>query len=57
MENIIIIALVLLIVTFSGVYIYKEKKKGKKCIGCPNAASCCSGSCGSCDLSDTAKEN
>lgn len=33
-------------------YIIKAKKSGKKCIGCPDSASCssgkCSGSCSAC---------
>lgn len=45
-----IIAAILISVTL---YIRKAKKKGVKCIGCPNGASCgghcsgCSGCCGS----------
>ena len=42
--------LVFLIGTLLGLvigYIYKSKKRGVKCIGCPDAANC-SGSCGSC---------
>lgn len=56
MENVIIIAVVVLIVALAGRYIYKAKKSGAKCIGCPaggcscgkDGASCggCSGSCG-----------
>lgn len=42
MENIIIIAVIALIVAFAVGYIYKEKKKGIKCIGCPYAAECAS---------------
>lgn len=54
MENVIIIAVVLVIVGLAGLYIYKAKKSGKKCIGCPDSGSCsgncasCSGSCASC---------
>ncbi len=40
MENIIIIAVVLLIVSAASYYIYKSKKSGKRCIGCPNAENC-----------------
>ena len=43
MEAIIIIA-ILFIVGGALAYIIKEKKKGKKCIGCPNGANC--SSCG-----------
>ena len=32
MDNIIIIALVLLIVTLAGAYVYREKKKGQNAI-------------------------
>ena len=35
MENYIIIAVTAIIVTLASVYIYKAKKKGQKCIGCP----------------------
>ena len=40
MENIIIIAVVAVIVIVAGLYVYKQKKIGKKCIGCPYADSC-----------------
>ena len=47
MENYIIIAVVVLIVVLAGVYVYKAKKSGKKCIGCPDSGSC-SGNCSCC---------
>ncbi len=53
MENIVIVALVLLIITLAGTYVYKEKKKGKKCIGCPNGGSCSSGDCANCMVQHT----
>ena len=40
MENIIIIAVIVLVLGFAVFYIYKAKKSGKKCIGCPNSGSC-----------------
>ncbi len=40
LENIIIIAVVVLIIGGASAYIYKAKKKGQKCIGCPAAKSC-----------------
>lgn len=52
MENILILVVVGVIVGAAAGYIYKEKKKGTKCIGCPDSATCsghckgCSGSCG-----------
>ncbi len=39
-ENIIIILIVALIITFAIVYIIKSKKKGNKCIGCPYGSKC-----------------
>ncbi len=45
MENVIIIAVVLLIVILAGVYIVRAKKRGEKCIGCPYAKQC-GGKCG-----------
>ena len=44
MENAIIIAVIALILGLAVFYIYKAKKKGKKCIGCPYSGSC--GGCG-----------
>ena len=45
MENVIIIAL--LVVIFGGVigYLVKAKKRGQKCIGCPHSGTC-GGNCG-----------
>ena len=52
MENILIIAVLLVIVGCAVAYVVKEKKKGIKCIGCPNAKNCsmsqkqrCNGMC------------
>ena len=47
MENIIIVAILVVIVGLAVRYIIKAKKSGKKCIGCPDGGSCSSG-CGSC---------
>lgn len=35
MENLIIIIVLVAVIGAAGLYIIKEKKKGKKCIGCP----------------------
>lgn len=46
MENVIIIAILVVIVGFATRYVYKAKKSGRKCIGCPDGGSCncgCSG--------------
>ena len=51
MENFLVIAVVGLILGLAAGYIYKEKKRGKVCVGCPYAESCgrnCSGSCSGC---------
>ena len=40
MKDIIIIALIIVILAMAAGYIYKAKKNGKKCIGCPNSESC-----------------
>ena len=47
MENLIILAVVAVIITLSGRYLYRAKKRGVKCIGCPNGCSCkgCHGGC------------
>ena len=47
MENILILAAVGLIVGSAAGYIWKQKKRGVKCIGCPDSGFC-SGQCGSC---------
>ena len=45
MENLILAAVLILIVAASGFYVYKAKKSGKKCIGCPNECSCDKNKC------------
>ena len=46
MSTIIALLAVILIVGAAGIYIYRAKKKGHvKCIGCPYAGTCSSGSC------------
>lgn len=47
LENIILFAVIAVILGLAVAYIYKEKKRGVKCIGCPEGCSC-SGKCGSC---------
>ena len=50
--DIIVIAVIAAIIGFAAWYVYKAKKSGKKCIGCPDGGSCsaggCNGSCGCC---------
>lgn len=40
MVNLIATLIILLCVGLAVLYIYKEKKKGTHCIGCPMAGSC-----------------
>jgi len=50
MENFIIILIVLCIVGAIVLYLYKAKKRGETCIGCPYAKQCggkCDGGCNS----------
>ncbi len=42
MKDLIIILIVLAIIAVISLYIYKEKKRGTKCIGCPHAGKCAS---------------
>lgn len=49
MDNILLLALLGLILGGAAGYVYKAKKKGAKCIGCPDGAKCSgpySGCCG-----------
>ena len=55
MENVIIGVIVLVIVSGAVFYIVKQKKKGVKCIGCPNG-SACSGGCTSCSESNNSEK-
>ena len=43
----LILAIIAAIVGGAAFYIYKAKKSGKKCIGCPDSGTC-SGNCGGC---------
>lgn len=47
MKDIIIIAIIAIVVGLAGLYVYRAKKKGRKCIGCPDSSSC-SGNCAAC---------
>ena len=45
--DIVIVIILVAILAFAIGFILKEKKRGKKCIGCPYADSCKSKSCAS----------
>ena len=48
MTDYIIIGVVIVVVVLAGLYIRRAKKRGKKCVGCPDGASCPSGNCAGC---------
>jgi len=48
MTDLIVIAVVAVIVGLAGGYVYKAKKSGKTCIGCPDSASCAAAKKGGC---------
>lgn len=48
MEDIIIVAILVVILGVAALYIYRAKKKGKKCIGCPDGGSCANAGNGGC---------
>lgn len=47
----VIIAVIVLIIGLAGWFMYRSKKSGKKCIGCPDSCACsgCSGACSGCN--------
>lgn len=45
MSDLIIIAVLLLILGGAAFYVYRSKKRGQTCIGCPHAKTCGSKSC------------
>ena len=48
MTDLIILMVLLAILAAAGGYIYRAKKRGQKCIGCPHSKTC-SGNCCGCD--------
>jgi len=46
MTNIVVALILVAVVACAGLYIYKVKKDGQACIGCPNAKRCGSKKCG-----------
>ena len=42
MIDYILITILIIIIASAAFYIYKAKKSGKKCIGCPDGCSCSS---------------
>ncbi len=52
MENVILILILLLIIGLICRYLYKAKKRGQTCIGCPYAKQCA----GKCRCNSTAEK-
>ena len=48
MENLTIIAVLVIIIGGAVGYVIKAKKSGKKCIGCPDGIGCSPSTCGGC---------
>ena len=62
MTNLIVLLVLLAIVGSAAIYVYRAKKRGQKCIGCPAANRCgaggCGGTCAGCSgHCDTQEEN
>ncbi|MBQ7002769.1 MAG: FeoB-associated Cys-rich membrane protein [Oscillospiraceae bacterium] len=47
MENVIIVLILVTIAALIISYLYRAKKRGQTCIGCPHSKQC-SGKCGGC---------
>ena len=45
MTDLIIILVVAAVLVLAGLYVYKAKKSGQKCVGCPNSKTCGSKNC------------
>lgn len=53
MTDIIIVAIVAVILGLAAFYVYKAKKSGQKCIGCPHSATCGKSGCACNSKKDT----
>lgn len=59
MADVIIVMILLLIIGGAVIYIVRAKRKGVKCIGCPDGATCsgsCGGNCSGCGGNCSEKE-
>ncbi len=45
MINVIVISVIVIIILGALFYIVREKKKGRKCIGCPHSGECSKKNC------------
>ncbi len=48
METYIALAIIVIIVGLAACYVYRSKKRGAKCIGCPDCKTCASKGCSGC---------
>ncbi len=48
MTDFVVVAVLAVIIGLASFYVYKAKKSGKKCIGCPSSSSC-QGACSGCN--------
>lgn len=55
MDNFILLAVLAVIIGAALAYVIKAKKRGVKCIGCPDGAKC-SGNCSCCSSCGTKEE-
>ena len=56
MADVMVAGIILIILGFACIYIYKEKKRGVRCIGCPAAGTCGSRKQGECSCGCHAEE-
>ena len=56
-EDVIVIAIIAVIVGLAGLYVYRAKKSGKTCIGCPHSGKCPSSKGGKCTCREKADKN
>ena len=60
MVNFVLVLVIVVIVGSAIAYIRKEKKRGVRCVGCPDSGTCggnCSGCGSNCSCGDKADEN
>ena len=57
MTDVIVILILAVIVLLAAGYIYKAKKSGKTCIGCPHSGTCGSCSCCGVTVSDAESDD
>ncbi len=55
MADLIVVLILVLILGGAALYIYRAKKAGQKCIGCPHAKAC-SGNCSGCNNGCSSKK-